>query len=56
MSPELRFVAFLVGALAALAFPAYLQWRNERQLEDERRMRRGFPLAKRLGWIEDDVQ
>jgi hypothetical protein len=30
--------------------------RNERQVEDDRRMRIGMHTARRMGWLPDDLQ
>lgn len=46
-----------LGAVLALylqhLYEKYIARRNERQLEDERRMRNGFKTGARMGWIEN---
>lgn len=59
MSPELAFALALLGVIAALAVPSYREWRakrNERQLEDEIRARRGWKTMQRMGWTPEDLQ
>lgn len=53
----------MVVALAGLALLAAVQiyraWRarrNEQQLRMEQILRRGFPIARRKGWLPEDLQ
>lgn len=58
--PELIFwlivVAALYGYAGWLKFREWRARRAEEQLAMERLMRRGFPVAKRNGWLPDDLQ
>lgn len=52
MSPELLLIAFMLGALIALAACCTYEWIRDRLTDDK--MRRGFEAAKRYGYLPEE--